>query len=209
MLQAVFLSCPLRKHFKQPVFLYLCCCFSPLFLTCLHTTALCQRERRACVAVWLAAVNGACLSWPTYRWRPRICGRFRVNPSSWLRNWATASLEKSGWVGTVLDCVAGAGRGTTGVHLNTKSSFRASVNSSLRSIDLTVSPAYMSSIEVYWGVPFLPCFYTCMFHHLTFFFTPPTHISTHHLIPFLHPSSPHSFPFSLQTRRLPPLPTNR
>lgn len=59
----------------------------------------------------------------------------------------------------------------------------------------------MSSIEVYWGVPSLPCFYTCMFHHLTFFFTlhpifPPTTWS-------LAPVLPH------QTRRLPPLPTNR
>lgn len=63
--------------------------------------SLSQREQLDCAAVWLAAVSGACLSWQTYQWRPRICGRFPVNPYSWLRNWATASLEKSGWVGLV------------------------------------------------------------------------------------------------------------
>lgn len=80
-------------------------CFFLCLPVCL--SSLSQRERRDCAAVWLAAVSGACLSWPTYRWRPRICGRFLVNPSSWLRNWAMASLEKSGWVGLVGLCCRG------------------------------------------------------------------------------------------------------
>lgn len=112
---------------KKPVlfFIYLCLCclfffcflsrLFPLFFACLFVSPLflslslplSQRERQDCAAVWLAAVSGACLSWPTYQWRPRICGRFPVNPSSWLRSWAMASLEKSGWVGMVGLCRSG------------------------------------------------------------------------------------------------------
>lgn len=112
LLQAVSLSCQSHKCWSNLFFVFfyhLCCCFSSLFLASLRTTTLCQRERQGCVAVWLAAVSGACQSWPTYQWRPRICGRFHVNPSSWLRNWATASLEKCGWVGTVRLCCRGRG----------------------------------------------------------------------------------------------------
>lgn len=95
-------------------------CFSLLHLSAtLSSLSLSQREQQGCAAVWLAAVNGACLSWLTYQWRPRICGRFPGNPSIWLRNWATANLEKSGWVGCH---VAVGGKVTAGAHLDQRAS---------------------------------------------------------------------------------------
>lgn len=107
---------------KQAVFffflsLHLLCSLYFFLSVCLSASlSFSQRERQDCAAVWWAAVRGACLSWLTYQWRPRICGRFPASLSSWLRNWATASLEKSGWVGLL--GVRWRGRRTTEAHLN-------------------------------------------------------------------------------------------
>lgn len=122
---SVCLTCQLRKHISNLSCSFFISAFAasfPLFSFSLVSLPVClsplaQRERRVCAAVWLAAVSGACLSWPTYRWRPRICGRFPVNPSSWLKNWEMASLEKSGWVGMVVLCCGG-GKVTAGAHLD-------------------------------------------------------------------------------------------
>lgn len=108
------ISCQLSK----PVLYFLYLCTRSAFCLYHFFPSISQRERRDCAAAWLAAVSGACLSWLTYQWRPRICGRFPVNLSSWLRNWATASLEKSGWVGRVgMFLQAKEGR-TSDAHLN-------------------------------------------------------------------------------------------
>lgn len=118
----------LRHTSKRPAMFVPHICFFPLYSPPLFAslpssparvpTALRQNERPDSAAVWLAAASGACLSWPTYRWRPRICGRFPANPSSWLRNWATASSEKSGWVGTVVRVGGWRVKVTAGAHLH-------------------------------------------------------------------------------------------
>lgn len=123
-----WLSCQLHKRisnlscssFISAPAVFFSSCFLFFFACLFVSPSRSQREQRDCAAVWLAAVSGACLSWPTYQWRPRICGRFPVNLSSWLRNWATASSEKSGWVGPKgRGCVWGrGGEITTDAHQN-------------------------------------------------------------------------------------------
>lgn len=69
-----------------------------LKLTISPSSRLIQPGLPGCAAGWSCRATKVCLASPTCPSKPKTCGRSRGSRCSSSNVWATASLEKSGWV---------------------------------------------------------------------------------------------------------------